>query len=408
MSDLIKRLISVEEGVVLEDAKKAAKATPKGWEPGITWEPKKGGVITTGPMEEAPSSLIWSELIADWGLDPETTEIIPDSVQVRAWDANLGFGQVKRFRYYRAGIRPKRSHPDFECPDLRGLYEDAKKASRSKTSQDGDATLLVCLSDFQVGNPDFDGVKAQIEALAALNHSIPARIKALKKAGINVGTICLAGLGDLCEGTCGFYPSQQFRVQVDRRDQIKILRRALRDIIVTCSKQVDKLIVVTVPGNHGENRKDGKAYTRVGDNDDVAVFEQVADILSSNPETYSHINWRIPNDEIAVSVELSGKIVAFTHGHVAKSAGNAVQTMWRWWTNQAMGRGYPGVADADILVHGHYHHLSMNEQDGRLLVGCPSLTKVGEYYRDQAGATTAHGTLTFVIRESGWTDLAII
>src|SRR5690606_8546374 len=122
-----------------------------------------------------------------------------------------------------------------------------------------------------------------------------------------------------------------------------------------------------VPSNHGENRDDGKAFTRVGDNIDVEIMEQVAEILSVNPEAYGHVAFRIPNDEIATAVTLAGHRVAFTHGHVAQSRGGAINTLWGWWQEQAMGRAYPTVADAEYLFAGHHHHLNIKEQEGRAL-----------------------------------------
>jgi len=37
------------------------------------------------------------------------------------------------------------------------------------------------------------------------------------------------------------------------------------------------MVVGAVPGNHGESRRGSKAFTTFEDNDDLAVFEQVAE-----------------------------------------------------------------------------------------------------------------------------------
>ena len=78
---------------------------PKGWEPGIDWRGDRGAV-TTGPLTHEPDDAIWANLIADWGLDPSSVQIVPGSVQIRAWDANLGNGEVQRLKYYRASLEP--------------------------------------------------------------------------------------------------------------------------------------------------------------------------------------------------------------------------------------------------------------------------------------------------------------
>lgn len=397
------RLESVSSEATLAEAMKL-RTHPTGWEPGVVWDPDKGGQVTTGPLPGEPKE--WAEILSDWGLDPEVVTVVPGSVQIRAWDANVGGGEIKRLRYYRATVIPRSS--EAFLPDLEALYKEVRKAKPHKETVGGDHTLLICLSDFQTGNPDDEGLEGQLRALAALVDSIPARFKALKKAGYEIGTICVAGLGDLIEGTCGFYHAQRFRVEIDRREQVKIVRRAIRDILMAVAPLTDDVKVVCVPGNHGENRDAFKSYTRVGDNDDVAVFEQVAEILNANPDAYGHIKFRIPSDEIAVTVELSGQHVAFTHGHVAKMRGNAAETLWGWWKDQAMGRAYPGVADADILIAGHYHHLNVKEQRNRAVFVCPSLTNVSEYFSDSQGVNTRHGTLTLLIGPDGWKEMALI
>lgn len=58
------------------------KQHPSGWEPGVTWDGSKG-ILTTAPMESEPHAGIWAELISDWGLNPEDTEVVEGSVQVR-------------------------------------------------------------------------------------------------------------------------------------------------------------------------------------------------------------------------------------------------------------------------------------------------------------------------------------
>jgi predicted phosphodiesterase len=170
----------------------------------------------------------------------------------------------------------------------------------------------------------------------------------------------------------------------------------------------DKVIGVAVPGNHGENRQGNKSFTSVNDNDDVAIFEQVAEILSANKSAIGHVGWRLSTDEIALSLNLSGVNVAFTHGHVARAKGNAAETLWGWWQAQAMGRAYPGVADSEMLIAGHYHHLNVKEQEGRAVFITPSLTQVSEYWSDMTGTRTRAGTLSMVIQPDGWGELTLL
>jgi predicted phosphodiesterase len=403
---LRERLETVATDVELKEALKTQQF-PTGWEPGFTYDPQKGGTITTGALTVPPTDAIWAELIADWGLDPAVTSVVAGSVQVRGWDTNVGAGEIKRMKHYKATLTPNLG--ELNRIDLETMYKEVSKIKRPAKVATGSYTLLVNLSDWQIGNCDFGGVEAQIEALARLGDDIVDRVKALRKQGYDIGCICIAGLGDLIENTCGFYSSQAFRVELDLREQRKTVRRALKDIIVKVTPHAEEIKVVCVPGNHGERRNEGKAFTRVGDNDDVSIFEEVYEILSSNPEAFSHIQWRIPSDEMAISVDLSGVRVAFTHGHAARGgAGNAAETMWKYWKDHTMGRRYAGLADAEILVAGHFHHFNVKQQTGRTVFVCPSLTMVSEYWADAKGETTAAGTLTVLIGPDGWEEIKIL
>ncbi len=403
---LTERLASLENAEEIPEATRD-KTIPAGWEPGVIWEGTHG-TITTGAVDSLPGE--WDDLLRARGLDPEVYEVVGDTMRWCSWDGwkrdEQGEQAVSTIQYsFKAEIRKKGAPlaiPE-EC------YQAVRKAkSGKKPKPTGDATFVVALSDWQAGNCDGGGIEAQAEAAAQLVESIPQRLADLRRSGNNIGTVCIAGLGDLVENCSGFYPSQQFRVELDRRDQVKFVRRAVRDIFMAVAPHANQIVGVAVPGNHGENRQNGKSFTSPHDNDDVATFEQVAEILAANKDAYGHIGWRLTRDEIAVSMNLSGQNVAFTHGHVPRPKGNAAETLWGWWEKQTMGRKYAGVADSNILLAGHYHHLNVKEQLGRTVFIAPSLTQVSEYYGDQTGVLTRYGTLSMVLNHDGWGEMTLL
>jgi hypothetical protein len=90
------------------------------------------------------------------------------------------------------------------------------------------------------------------------------------------------------------------------------------------------VILGAVPGNHGENRNaSGKAYTTWTDNDDLAVFETVMEILAHNPERYDNVAF--PNcliaEDLSMVLDIEGVPCGFIHGHQARSGANAQQKM---------------------------------------------------------------------------------
>jgi predicted phosphodiesterase len=401
------RLKTVENQTSIPDPVKP-KPQIAGWEPGVVWH-GSSGQITTDTLYAPPSD--WDDILRSRGLDPTKFEVAGDTMKWCSWDGwtKTEDGQTEPAICYsfKADIRMKVTDTK-KAGIAEELYREARKAKPSKRRKGGDSTLIVALSDWQVGNRDGGGVERQAAAIADLVESIPQRLADLRRAGHDIGHVALLGMGDLVEGTCGHYAAQQFRVELDRRDQMKLVRRGIRDIIMNTAPEVDKMTVMAIPGNHGENRQNGKSITSVHDNDDVAVFEQIAEILAINPNAYGHVGFKLSRDEIALAANLSGQTVAITHGHTSKPAGNSAQAIWNWWQHQTMGRAYPAVADANILITGHYHHLNLKEQENRTVIICPSLTPVGEYWADANGVRTKPGTLTLITHPHGWGELTLL
>lgn len=403
MSDLSKILAAVEGQPPLEDDIRPVSA-PSGWQPGVVWDGHKGSV-TTNPIYEHPQD--WSELLAARGLDPTKYEIVGDTIRWTSYDGwrkdTPDEPAYSTICYsFKADIKLKTS----TTPNLEGLYQDVKRRKNPpKQVDNGDTTFVITLSDWQIGNSDGGGIETQLQKLVELPHKLQDQLTKLRKTGHQIDHVLIAGLGDLVEGTCGFYPTQQYSVQLDRREQTKLVRRALRDIIMAVAPEVPKVTVTAVAGNHGENRAQGKAFTSTNDNDDVAVFEQVAEIFQANPTAYGHVGFRLPTDRLTTSINLHGHIVAFTHGHLPKPGNNAAQAVWNWWQQQTMGRANPGVADANILITGHYHHLNVKQQQHRTVIITPSLTQVGDWYQNTRGVKTQPGTLTLTINPTGWNNL---
>ena len=333
--NLSERLTSIEHKAEIRDAEKQ-KPRPSGWEPGVIWH-GSSGEITTDMLYDTPSD--WDDILRMRGLDPEKFEVVNDTMRWCSWDGwrKTPDGETESSICYsfKAQIRQRTQAEHHQDISLEEMYKNIRKIKPPKKgASGGEETLVVALSDWQVGNKDGGGVEKQLQAIANLCESIPQRIADLRKTRHEIGHLLILGMGDMVEGTCGNYPAQQFRVELDRRDQVKMVRRGIRDIIVNSAPMVPKMSVMAIPGNHGENRQNGKSITSVHDNDDVAVFEQVAEILAMNPESFGHVGFRLSRDEIALGIDVSGHILAITHGHVAKPGGNAAQTLWNWWQGQ--------------------------------------------------------------------------
>jgi predicted phosphodiesterase len=381
----------------IEDAAVPRRTHPKGWEPGID---TAKGTLTVQAGDTPPND--WSAIIRELGLDPEAWTVDESQpVQIRTWDS----GDKRNF-YYRATVVPSRDVAG--DPDIEALIKEVKRRKPSPLLDDllAERALVVCLADWQAGKSDHGGVEALVERLMALKDAVPKRVKEANKTGSPISALYVIGMGDMVEGCDGHYDQQTYSVALDRRQQEKLVRRILTDLITEWSKLPVKMVVGAVPGNHGENRKNGKSFTTFEDNADLAVFEQVAEILGHNPDRYRNISWVIPDGDMTITLNICGTVVAFAHGHQFGRGQMPLAGARKWW-NGKMAALHP-VGDASVLVYGHYHHLQVLQDGPRTIFGCPSNDGGSRWFEERGGPTTACGTLTFVADQDGWHDLRIL
>jgi hypothetical protein len=382
----------------INEAKRPARKHPEGWEPGITWNGNEGTVTTMGgPLDQAAD---WSAVLKVWGLDPEHFEVIepilfnvwgnPEGVPNRQWKGKVIRKTVER------GVA------------LEDIIEEIKKHKPGKPVVfDGSTALVVGLSDLQMGKGEGGGSAGIVDRFLAGIDEVEARWKELLKTGRQLDRLVVLGLGDLVESCEGHYAMQTFQADLDRREQVKVVRRLIVKALTQWAKFAPRIVVAAVPGNHGENRLGGKAFTTFSDNDDVAVFEQVAEILGANPEAYGHVSFIFPQDELTLTLDVHGTILGLAHGHQARKGGTTAAAKIRtWWKDQAY--GMRKVADATILVTGHYHHLSILTEGTRTHIQAPSLDGGSQWFTETAGVKSAPGLLTFTVSKNGWDDLRVL
>ena len=367
------------------------------WTPGVTWMGDEG-TITTPPVE-GESHPDWSGVLRMWGLDPEHFAVV-EPVLFNVWGDTLGIlNRQWKGRVVRKGRQ--------ETADIESLIAEIKKHKpRERKQIEGGASLVVCASDWQVGKRDGDGLKGLVGRWLQAIDDVEFRLKELKKLGRPIDSITVLCLGDLVEGCDGHYDIQTFTVEVDRRDQVKIARRLLRDALIRWSRVVPSITVAAIGGNHGENRKNGKSFTTLGDNDDVALVESVAEIFQANPEAYGHIKFAIPTDELSLTLEVHGQIIGITHGHLARSGQGVEGKLRRWIADQTLGR--QKIGDCDILVTGHYHSFKLADWGGVKWLQAPALDGGSVWWRQSTGEIADVGVLTFLVSSQGVSDIQLL
>lgn len=365
------------------------------WEPGVEWLGSEG-TITTGAVAGDPE---WDHILRAWDLDPNDFQIV-EPVLFNSWGGENGLDN----RQFKAKVI-RRVHAS---ADLEPLIANAMRHKPPKRTFTGDEVMSVALADWQIGKADGDGVEGTIRRILDCRDALIERVRGLRKMGYGIPHLNVLWTGDSVEGCLGHYPSQTFAVELNRREQVKATRRLLTETLQAWSKHFESITVAAVAGNHGENRNSGgKAFTGPDDNDDLAVVEQVQEILGANPDAFGHVRFVIARDSFTLTIPAAGHIIGITHGHIARASGNAEGKLRSWWEKQAAGR--QPIGDADVLVSGHYHHFRVADWGGCVWLQSPALDGGSEWWRASQGEVSEPGMLTFVTTSAQRaTEIAVI
>ncbi len=370
-------------------------ARKRKWQPGVEWLGSEG-TVTTDAVQGDPE---WENILRAWDLDPDEFQIV-EPVLFNSWGGTDGLTN----RQFKAKVI-RRVHASV---DLEPLIAEAMKRKPKKRTYEGTATLNVVLADWQIGKSDGDGVEGTIQRVIDGRDALIERVKELRKIGRPVAHLNVLWTGDSVEGCVGHYASQTYSVELNRRDQVKVTRRLLADSLQAWAQHFESVTVAAVAGNHGENRNGkGKMFTGIADNDDLAVVEQVSEILAANPDAYGHVRFVIAKDSLTTTIPSAGWILGITHGHLSRNGATAEVKLRSWWEKQAAGK--QAIGDADVLVSGHYHHLRMADWGGCVWLQAPALDGGSDWWKAFAGEVSEAGVLTFVMtEEQRVTDVAVL
>ena len=377
----------------LKQAIEMKSDNPQGdWTAGVKWQGDEGSVTTKPVVGNAPPQ--WAEVLKVWELDPDEFTVV-EPVLFNAWDSMSKDGPVRMRQWKGRVVRKNKSQAD-----LTELIREIKSHKPSKQPVTlGEGTMVVALSDWQIAKPDGDGTIGTVGRILASTDNVVRRVKELRKIGRPIDELVVLWCGDAIEGTIGHYATQPFGAELDRRDQIKVARRLFRDALIRWAPHFKKVRVLAVGGNHGENRNGGgKAWTTLNDNDDVAIVEQVAEILAANTDAYGHVKFVIPEDSLTVTTKVNGWVLGLTHGHLAKTAGTAEQKAKRWFESMAAQR--QPIGSSDVIVTGHFHHLRIADWGKATWIQAPSMEGGSDWFKMSKGEESATGTLTFAIYPS--------
>ena len=368
------------------------------WTPGADWDGDGGEVRTAVYTTDAAPA--WDDVLAHFGLDPAEFAVV-EPVRISVWDAQTKTG-IQQLRAYRARVVRRRKQTPVDVDELIATIKRHKRRTKVPT---GTEALVVVLGDWQMGKPDGDGTAGTVGRILDAIDAVVDRVKALRRTGRSLGELAVLGVGDMLEGCAGWYSYQPHAVELDRREQTRIVRRLLVKALTAWAPLFETVTVASVGGNHGEHREGGKIVTGYADNDDLAVFEQAAEILAANDEAYGYVRFAIGGHPLTKTVEVAGRRVAMTHGHLARDSGNVEAKLRGWYQRQVAGQM---LAPVDVLVTGHYHHLRVANWGPTTWLQCPAMDGGSVWHASIAGDDSPAGLLTFTTGTEPVNDIHIL
>ncbi len=291
---------------------------------------------------------------------------------------------------YRFVIEPDTSEITVDGVEI---LNKLKRVSRGTKKPSGEGTLVFNINDTQTGKDAGGGTEALIERLDQIFALAEERVQDDEKY-VSDGILLLGG--DLIEG-CSIYPNQNWQIDMGMRDQIRTTVGIVLNFLDRVATRFPTFRVVAVPGNHGENRINGKRVNRQ-DNFDQLVAEAVA-MAAERDEALSHVSFNIAYDQPALTVDINSHIYAVTHGSVygKGNGGDPSTKAYNWYKNMAAAHNPTG--DAVVLVGNHYHHEVIRNFGTLLFVQNPALDGGSPEFADYSGMSAEAGMATWVVTE---------
>lgn len=361
---------------------------PKGWEPYAEEAGKIGSALVRLPKPKATER----ELLVQAGFDPDCWRI-SGAINTRRW---MRYDQEWLY-YYKFDVEQGES-PESRDAHVEDLVKMIRQRSNgSKFFYGGKATYVLVISDWQIGKSE--GGKGSADTVRRWNDCLAqARedIIRLRKSGVDISRLLIISVGDLVEGCGDHYDMQTFLVDLDRRSQNRVVRELITKTLLTLVPMFDHTTVACIGGNHGENRRKGKAYTTFADNDDVATIEAVREAFDL--AGWNNITWVIPGEELSLNVEASGVNIGLVHGHQFRGGANTWKKAEDWWRSNDF--GLHAVQKSQILVSGHFHfNADANISGKRSWFQAPTIDPGSKWYTDISGVDAIPGQLTFVVSD---------
>jgi len=372
---------------MLENLEPAPKVVaPPNFRPGVEFDGTLGTATTEG-LTDQPN---FDDFLRERGYPPEEYRIVgtPRTSQWQRYDGD--WLTSYRFSFER------RTELANDLPIL--LAEAQKKTKQRKPLlKVTDKALVILWSDLQVGKVDYRGnSQSLIERVALMQDRLIEKIKQEKPS-----KVIFADLGDTVEN----FSNAADMAQLQSND-LSIMEQV--DLATTFAWQTIKLISDLVPdvtyasvgSNHCQWRVGKQVVGKASDDWGVFIGRQLARLAKEKGLPIRFLEPQPHDESLAIDVFNDGfHILGIIHGHQAKRPDN----MAAFWRGQAFGR--QPIADASLLIHGHWHHVRVTETGStrrgtsRFLVMGSTMDNGSGWWKKVSGEDSVPGLVVLMLEK---------
>jgi hypothetical protein len=368
----------------LDNLKPAPKVTaPPNFRPGVEFDGSEGTATTPGFSTE-PN---FDEFLVEAGFDPAEIEIvgIPRTSRWQRWDGEWLTSYKFQFRKRDISVN---------LPLL--IAEARRKAKASPLKKTTEKCLVILWTDLQVGKVDYrGGTEEFVSRMLTMQSRLVELVKTTKPE-----RIIFADLGDTIEGFENTASTQQvYSNSLSIMEQVDLAATMAWQTI----KQLAKYAPVTyasVGSNHCQFRINKQVVGKPTDDWAIFIGRQLAKLAKETNLPITFLEPQPHDESLAVDVFGDGfHILGLVHGHQASRP----DEMGKWWRGQAFGR--QAIADATLLIHGHWHHLrvtelgSTNRGTSRFIVMGTTLDNGSGWWRLRTGEDSVPGLTTLTLEK---------
>ena len=351
--------------------------------PGVEFDGTDGVAVTPGYQTEPAN---FDEFLIEAGFDPATIEVIGD-LRTSRWQRYDG----EWLTSYRFHFRRKTA-----IVNLPLLLAEAKKRVKPKPIISREKRALVVLwSDLQVGKVDHRGGLTEfVQRVSSMQSRLVEKVKEQKPE-----RVIFADLGDTVEGFDNKASANQLQSNdLSIMEQVDLATTYAWQTLKMLAALVPEITYVSVGSNHCQWRVRGEQVGKKTDDWGVFIGRQLARLASEQELAIRFIEPQPHDESLCVDVFGDGfHRLGVVHGHQAARP----DAVGDWWRKQAFGR--QPVADASLLVHGHFHHLRVTEMGStlnggsRFLVGAATMDNGSNWWRTSSGEDSQPGLVCFIL-----------